>query len=51
MTPTNADIIFWGVLTVALIVGLLVMCNLTHTNSVDDLESWNRNYTRLQNRY
>ena len=48
---TNSELIFWLVLLVGAAAALLVTSLSNQTNSVDDLNAWKRNYSRLQNRY
>lgn len=49
--PSNAELIFW---IAALVITILVLawstCHAGSTDRIDDIEAWNRNYSRMQNR-
>ena len=48
--PTNGELIFWCGALVVVVATFLVLSNCVHINGVDDLNAWQRNYSRLQNR-
>ena len=47
--PTNGELVFWCVLLLASILGLLFL-NYHSSNYIDDLAAWSRNYEKLQRR-
>ena len=53
MNPTNGELIFWCVLLLATILGLILINRYVSShssNSIDDMAAWSRNYEKLQRR-
>lgn len=50
--PTNAEIGFYLLmLVVAIVAALLMFAHASRDSSIDDMDAWSRNYTKIQRRH
>lgn len=53
MSTTNGELAFWCILLLATIIGLILINHRESSHSsnrIDDMDSWSRNYEKLQRR-